>query len=317
MKNLKTAASIGIMLSLIVLFILYLNKHFADFEQLASAGISNIWFIAVLFLLIVGNLFLNGKMLKYLLLPFGIKLKELESFAISVITSFYNLITPFRGGAGARAFYLNKKHNFSYTHFLSTLSAVYILAFLVGSFAGLASIFFIWFYYGLFNIYIFILLTGISSFLLFVIIFPFKLKKRKNKWLNRFVNVINGWHLIRNNKKIVSAALANSIVQLIFGAIIIIITYSIFNIDIGVSKATFIAAISVISLLVSITPGNIGIGDAIDVFSANIIGIDVTGAISATVLKRAILLLVLFILGPIFSFILFKKTGKNYEESAE
>jgi len=53
-----------------------------------------------------------------------------------------------------------------------------------------------------------------------------------------------------------------------FKRLSVIISYHIIGIDITFFKALFIASISSISILIAITPGNLGIGDAIGIFSA-------------------------------------------------
>jgi uncharacterized membrane protein YbhN (UPF0104 family) len=171
--------------------------------------------------------------------------------------------------------------------------------------------FFIWLNYGLFNQLIFILFSAVFLFLSLIIIFSPKLPESRNRWFNRFIKVINGWHLIKNNKRIILATVLISSIQVIFVAINTTIFYSVFNIELSFFKALFIASVSSIAILVSITPGNLGLGDAINVFSATIIGVGLTGAVAAIVLGRAINLLITFILGPIFSYILMKQKNKS------
>ena len=132
---------------------------------------------------------------------FNLRLKFKEWFGLGIITNFYNFITPFRGGMAARAVYLKKKHGFAIIHFLATLSAIYIIIFFVGSLAGLISMLLIWHYYNLFTLSLFLLFLSILLFLLGIIIFSPKLPESRNKWLNRFIKVINGWRLIKDNKK--------------------------------------------------------------------------------------------------------------------
>ncbi len=257
-------------------------------------------------------MFLSGILLDILVSIFGVKLKIKESFGLAITTKFYNYITPFRGGMVARAFYLKNKYSFSYIDFLATWGAIYLIIFLVSGLAGLVSIFFIWRNYGLFNQLIFILFSVIVLLTSLIIIFSPKLPENKNRWINRFIKVINGWHLIKNNKKIIFTTFLIGLVQLVLSAINFMILYSIFNIELSFFKALFIAAISSIAILISITPGNLGVGDAINVFSATIIGIGLTEAVAATVLGRSISLLIVFILGPIFSYILMNsKNDKN------
>lgn len=313
----KKSISIAIIVIIALFFLYYIFKNLSDFKQLFITAVNplNLFLIIIIAVISISNIFSNGILLDVLTSAFGIKLKLRESFGLAMITRFYNYITPFHGGMAARAIYLKKEHKFPYVHFLATLSAIYIIIFLIGSLAGLISMLFIWIYYGLFNWIIFLLFNIVFLIMMSIIIFPPKFPESKNKWLARFIKVINGWHLIKNNKKIIFATALISLIQLILGAINFMILYSIFNVELSFFKALFLASIGSIAILISLTPGNLGIGDAIAVFSAAIIGIGLTEAVAATILGRAINLLIIFILGPIFSYILLKHKPKLTKEN--
>ncbi len=302
----------GLILAVIVaFFVWYILRHISDFKGLAIVGLSNIWLVLLVALIVLITFYLNGFLLDTLMRPFGFKLGFRESFGLAIITNFYNTITPFRGGMAARAVYLKKKYKFPYINFLATLSAIYIIIFLIGSLLGLISIIFIWKNYSIFSPIIFILFLAVFLFLMSIIIFSPKLPEQKNKWLNRFIKVINGWHLIKNNKKIVFATAIVSLIQLILATTTLLINYSIFGIHLSFFAALFIASINSLAILIAITPGNLGIGDAINVFSASIVGVGLTNAIAATILGRAISIIVISILGPIYSYQLMKEVKKK------
>ncbi|MBT3409029.1 flippase-like domain-containing protein [Candidatus Woesearchaeota archaeon] len=291
----------GAVLILIITYLIYhIKNNLQNFKQLT---ITNPLYLIPLIILFLLFLYLNGMMLKTLMKPFQIKLKNNEAFGLAIVTNFYNLITPFRGGAAARAIYLKKKHDFPYVHFLATLSAIYILIFLVSSLTGIFSMLTLQEK----SIPILLALSIFTIFLLSIIIFSPKIKEKSNKWLNRFIKVINGWHLIKNNKKIIIITILISLIQVFLIALNNLIAYHIFGIQITLAKALFIAAISNLSIIIAITPGNLGIGDAINIFTANIIGIPLTEAIAATILLRAVNLAIIFILGPIYSYKLIKR----------
>jgi uncharacterized protein (TIRG00374 family) len=298
--KIKNLISGSVLILIIIYLIYYINNNLQNFKQLTM---TNTLYLVPLLIFFLLSLYLNGIMLKTLMKPFKIKLKNNEAFGLAAITNFYNIITPFRGGAAARAIYLKKKHDFPYVHFLATLSAIYILIFLVSSIVGIFSMLTLQEK----SIPILITLSILTIFLLLIIIFSPRIKEKRNKWLNRFIKVINGWHLIKNNKRIIAITIIISLVQVLLTALNNLIAYQIFGIEITLAKALFIAAISNLAIMVAITPGNLGIGDTINVFTANIIGIPLTEAIAATILLRAVNLAIIFILGPIYSYKLIKK----------
>lgn len=310
--KIKTLIGVGILIAIALLLFNYLKNHITDFKQLTLV---NPLYLILLIIIFIFTLFFNGFLLKELVKPFGIKLKSFESFGLTAISNFYNLITPFRGGTGVRAVYLKKKYNFPYVHFLTILSSIYIIIFLIGSILGLLSMIFIWFNYGIFSGLIFLVFLLFFLFLLSIIIFSPKLSKSKNKWINKFIKVINGWHLIKSNKRVIFVISFIAFLQLVLGSLNFLIAYNIFGIEIGFFKALFIASISSLAIFLAITPGNLGIGDAINVFSAKIIGVGLTEAIAVTILLRVVNILVIFILGPIFSIILLKHKPKLNKEN--
>jgi uncharacterized membrane protein YbhN (UPF0104 family) len=296
----KNILSTTILIIIGFFLIIYIKNNLSSFSQLKFVDPINIFLLIGLFLIF---LYFNSIVLKTLMKPFNINIKNSEAFGLATITNFYNLITPFRGGAAVRAIYLKKKHNFPYVHFLATLSAIYVLVFLISSLIGIFSMLTLQEK----NTPILLALSILFIFLLSIIIFSPKIKENSNKWLNRFIKVVNGWNLIKNNNKIIIVTLLISTLQIFITALNNLIAYQIFGIEITLAKALFIAAIYNLSIIIAITPGNLGIGDAINVFTANIIGIPLTEAIAATILLRAVNLAIIFILGPIYSYKLIKK----------
>lgn len=302
-SNLRKIASVAILIVTAVLLAYYIYNNQSDFSQIR---LTNPYLLIILVLFNILGIYFNSIMLNVLMEPFGIKLKKLESFGVSSISSFYNLIMPFRGGMAARAIYLKQKHEFPYVHFLATLSAIYVIIFFVGSISGLISMLYIYVYYKIFNLIIFSLFLGFFLFLSGIIVFSPKIPEPKNNILNKIAKVINGWHLIRKNKKVIMVVTFNTIFMLILGAIGTIISYYTIGVHISFFKALFIASIGSISVLVAITPGNIGIGDAIGIYSATVIGVGLTESVAANIIGRAVGFISILIVGPVFSWWLMK-----------
>jgi uncharacterized protein (TIRG00374 family) len=127
--------------------------------------------------------------------------------------------------------------------------------------------------------------------------------------------VINGWHLIKHNKKVIAVTTAITFVQIILSTFMLYLQFLTFGIEVSFASALFLSAIGNLSILIGITPGNIGISEAITVFSAATIGITPAQSLSTALLGRAVSLVVLFVLGPIFSYVLMGKGGrKDYKQ---
>lgn len=299
----KNIISVIVLLLLLAFAIYYFNKNFQDFKDLSIENPLLIIPIVVVLLLSFYNL---GQQNKELLKPFNVLLGYGEAFSLAVVTRFYNLITPFRGGMAARAVYLKKKHNFAYVHFLATLSAIYVLVFLVASFLGILSALAIYYQTGVLSWIILSIFLAVFLGMLFVIFVSPKFEERKNKWLNRIVKVVNGWHLIKGNKRVVMITLGITFVQILLSTLMLWLQFRVFGIEVGLASCLFLSSIANLGILIGITPGNLGINEAVIVFSAMTIGITPAESLSVALLGRAVSLVVLFILGPIFSWVLMR-----------
>ena len=304
----KKILKIIVLLAVLAITAGYIINHKEEFMQLRIVSPFSILLLTVFFL---ADLFFLGLFNKFLLLPFNIKIGHKEAFGISVITRFYNFISAFEGGAIAKAVYLKKKYKFPYSNFLSVASAIYIVVFLVGSLSGIISMIFIKLIYGEFNHLIFTVFATTFLILLAVVIFSPKFPLSGKKWIDKFIDVLNKWHLIKNDRKIICITIMISVFQVLMASIGTIVVYHIFGIDVAFFKAMFIVAISYASVMFSITPGNLGVAEVINVFSAKLMGIQTNEAIAVAVFLRIFNLTLLFIMGPIFSYWLMRNLEKN------
>jgi len=312
-SKLKSILSVVVLVVLAGLFIYYLKNHLSDFKQITL--INPLWLIPLIALFLI-NYFFIGIQTKVLLEPLGVKLKNLETYMLSIVTGFYNIITPAHGGMGARAVYLKKKHNFTYTNFLASLAGMYVITFFIGSLSGLISVFAIYKLYAVFNWIIFLVFLGLFIPLTLIIIFSPEFKETKHKFLNQFIKVANGWNLIRKNKKVLFICIFVTIACLFSGVATTLISYHIFGINLSFIQALFLAGIGSVAILISITPGNLGVAEAIAVFSASILGITPTQSLSVAILGRIVQMITLFILGPIFSYKLLRnKPNQNAKKN--
>ena len=304
----KKFFSFLILVIILALFINYIYHHTGDFKQISL--INPLWLIPLITLFLL-NYFFIGVQTKVLLFPLGVKLKNLEAYMLSILTGFYNMITPAHGGMGVRAVYLKKKHEFSYINFLSSLAGMYVITFFTASLFGLISLFYLYKVYEVFNWIILLVFAGLFLPLLFLIVFSPKFKETKNNFFNKFIKVANGWNLIRKNKKVVYTCLFVTLISLLINTILTILSYYIFGINLSFIQALFLTCIASIGILFLITPGNLGIAEAIAIFSALILGITPAQSLSVAIFGRIIQMLVLFTLGPIFSIILLKHKPKD------
>ena len=301
--DIKKFLSIFILCAFVFWLLVYLYLHGTDFKSLSLVSL---WLIFILIILIILSYFVIGLTTKILLKPLYIKLGVFESIAMALMTGFYNLITPFKGGFAARAVYLNKKHSSSYTDFVAAISANYIMAFLAAAILGIISSSIIFIYTSNFNLPIFLIFTATIIICLIMVYFYKILPYTRFKILNYFIAIVNGYYIIRKHRKTIVYTFILSFVQVIIGAIMLMIQFRIFSINLNFIEAVFLSSIGMVGLILAVTPAGLGINEAIIVFASLILGISPVSSLSAALLGRAVSILVLFILGPIASYLLLK-----------
>jgi len=306
--TLKKTISFTILILIIALFIYYIKNHISDFKQIAL--INPLYLVPLLFISLIVSV-TNGLIIKYLAEPFKIKLNFKEWFGLSIITTFYNMITPFRGGLAAKAAYMKHKHNFSYADYLATVAGLYVINFFVGSLLGLISLFLIYEKFKIFNIFVALIFLAFLIPMLTIIIFSPEFKQTKYNFVNKFIRVLNGWNIIRKERKIVVISSITIIAQILINCIATVISYHIFGINLGFEKALFLSTIAMVSILIQITPSGLGINEAVAVFSGLVIGITPAQSLSVAIVGRIVSMITIFTLGPIYSYALLKHKPKN------
>jgi uncharacterized membrane protein YbhN (UPF0104 family) len=256
--------------------------------------------LVLLFLLNTILLTLNGYFLKIITQPFGIVIKN--HFWLSATTSMLNLITPFRGGAIFRGWYLNKKYHLDIKDVLVTIAGSYPITFFVNSFSGLCLLSYElylgnttawwgWLFFGG------ILIGTFSLFFLPVI------KYQKFDKLNL---LIHGWHKITTRTTVLSEA---AIIQLLFCLISASIIYTIaqsIGLEVTVSKSLIIACLMVFSIVINFTPGGIGITESFYIFAGLLVGVSIELIVLLSIINRAVGTVTLLFWGTIGKLFLLK-----------
>lgn len=272
-----------------------------NINQLNSINVEKPYLILSIIVLLIFQSLIVSLQNKNMLKSLNTLISHKESFQLSIITSFYNVITPFRGGMVARAAYLKRKHNFSYTNFISTLGGTYVLMFLSAGILGLFSFLFVAFHLVLFLIFLFITLGMLFLIGGFPLIMKFK-KYFKNRYLMKIFQVLEGWKIIKQDKVIVTKLLFLTIAQIITVALMQLFQFKVFGVDLSIGQALILACLNVVAIVIQITPAGLGVNEAITVFTASTFGITPAVSLSASILGRIVSFAVLIILGPIFSY---------------
>jgi len=299
-KNLIiNAISIGIF----VLLALYLVNNRNIFEVIKQIS----W---VDFLLIASTdisiLLLNASLNHSVISRVSKKMKFSDSLLLQFANNFLNKLTS-HTGIIFRGVFLKGVYKLDLSRFLATIAGVYIISVSVNSVVGLISSGIIYQSTGLYNIAIIILLTLTMLVTLILMIVSPVLKNREGFIRRNLGKMLDGWRIIKTEPKML----------LVFASITILITlvsalqqYFIFK-SIGVLLSApvvfYLASLSSLTILISLTPSGIGIREAVFAFSAQLVAIDIPVLLLSSLVLRVISFLTLFSLGGISYYILTKR----------
>ncbi len=262
------------------LFIFYFFQNNPELvDKLKTIPIIN---LLLLFLSTTISLVINGYFLKIITQPFGLNIKN--HFWLSATTSLLNLVTPFRGGAIFRGWYLNKKYNLDIKDIFITIAGNYPINFFVNSFLGLLLLSYEYYLGNTIPFWGWLFFSGIFLGTLILFFIP----EIKYKPLVKINNLIKGWHKITQNKSILFQSFFLYFLSAISSAVTIFLLLDAIGVTISFYKTLLIAVFSIFSALVNITPAGIGITEIFFVMAGTLVEIPIETMLLITIIKRGI-----------------------------
>jgi len=304
MKKLWKYLKILITIGVVLFFVYYFSNNKEDYLLVLSTPLKYVFLIGFFYSLVF---FLNGVFIKIILGSFSKVISVFESVYVSVISSLGNYFLPMRGGAVIRSVYLKKKFSFPYSHFVSTLYGYYIIVFLVNSFFALIALLFITLRYGIVSVPLYIFFGGLFLFMLILSLVHFPVEKVKenrvgfvNKVLKIFKEILNGWNIIVDNKRLLVSLILITLLAFVVHIFLFWIEFKALGIDTNFMNVVLYNCISGVSLLVSLTPGSLGIREGIFVITSDILGITSDQVMQLALLDRGVMVVTLIVLFGVF-----------------
>lgn len=284
----------------LAVFLIYFFLNTEKFKPLLHVNGYLLVFIA---LANVAGVFINGLFTKFILEPFKKYISITEAFYVSVISSIGNFFAPAGTGFGIRAVYLKKKHGLPYSEFISTLSGNYILVFLVNSFIGLLALYLLRDEYS--SQYVALAVAFGSIFVVSLLISILKIpvpktslakKTKLSSMITALFRVTDGWNKIVANKKLMLKLICLIFASFFLSVIMYWAIIATLHLTITFPALLLFSVLGSLSIFVNITPANLGIKEAIYIFSSSILGFSVSEIILIALIERGVQFIVLLIL---------------------
>jgi uncharacterized protein (TIRG00374 family) len=233
-------------------------------------------------------------------------IRFLDSLLLQFANNFLNKITS-HTGLIFRGVYLKGTYNLDLSKFLSTIAGVYIISFGVNSFIGLVSSYSIYRESGIFSLLMILLFTGIFfSCVLLMIVSP-EIKNREGFIRRNLGKMLDSWRIIKTKPKMLTLFVLNTVMIAGISALQQYFIFRSIGVEIELPVLFYLASLSSLTILISLTPSGIGIREAVFAFSAQVVDIDVTLLLLSSLLLRVISFFTLFLMGGISYYLLSKR----------
>ncbi|MCB0193889.1 MAG: flippase-like domain-containing protein [Anaerolineae bacterium] len=295
--------SITVLIAVTIAIILYLCAQ----PQLLTS-LSNLSWSLMALIIICRFFFLmtNGLYQKAFANKFEVDLKFVEWFGLSIVTTMGNYMTPFSGGMVFRAAYLKHQHKFAYARFATLIASNYLVVFWVVGVVGFGVLIS---FFPLREVYLRLALffLAVSMIISTLILLP-NIRLPGNYPLVISLNIsLEGWNAVKNDRKLLVQLALYTVLNILLNGLSFWIAYIAVGVQISFPSALLISLIGVFSILLNVTPGNLGIQEVVISISSNLLGAGSGEGLLVALIVRTSTLLLVFVLGPIFSYILTKK----------
>jgi uncharacterized protein (TIRG00374 family) len=288
--------------------IVYFIIHYKD--SLSVVLNLNAWELS--FLLILGGLLIALQAFQFSVITRVISknISFLDMLAITSISSMYNYILPASGGGIAvRSALLNRKFNIPWSKVAALMGAFYLSGYFAMALLLLITSSIAYCHLSI-NSEVYLIAIGFFAILSLFIIFLYRWqpvdRTAKNRLIQFVHNIKTGLDKFKGEYNRIFINICCQIGIIFIFAVKLFFSYHFLEIEITYWNVFLLQSFLSLSLLFSITPGNIGIREGVIVFFAGFLGLSAEHALFGALVDRASSLLIVFLFGLAGKFWYFK-----------
>lgn len=298
--NLKKKLSPIFTTLFIAAFIIYFLANRTSFKPLLDVSALSLFLIAFtkLFTYLV-----NGLFMQWTVEVFTGKFRLIEAIYIAILSAIGNFFGPLLGGATIRAVYLKKVHKLSYSFFTSTLAGYYVILFAANSILALISLLFLRETRYRNGLMLFFGLWLLAMLGMMFISLPRRerLAKLESRRLPKFIitvlyDIEEGWRRITTRKLLLAKLSTLSVSGFAITFITTLIEFHAIHAHISPAGLGLYTAISSTAILISLTPGSIGIRESLLLITSSVMGVSNSQILQVAVIDRGVTFLLLGLL---------------------
>jgi uncharacterized membrane protein YbhN (UPF0104 family) len=286
-------------LSVVLIFFIfisyYLSIHWDDFYSLWKLSYQKT-ILAGIFLLF--GLLLNCYQINLFLQKFDVRLGLFELIFVTHGMMLGNMVIPMRGGSGGFAVYLKKAHQLNYHKFGVIYGGTAILVGLVSSVMGLGALGFIAIKFGIFEPSLTLVLTALLLGCAYLTLFTPRFKKNgSGRTLNFLIRMNESWVGLTKDVTLLIKVTVTLILITLSQTFSLYFIYLAIDRPLSFSATLITSCLGAVAYLVPITPGSLGVFDAVIIEAPRLLGLDTTAAIMGAVWLRILSFVICLALG--------------------
>lgn len=252
----------------------------------------------------------NGSINYLLYRGLKVRLSFQEGIGLAAINTLANQL-PFAGGMIAKGVYLKKRHRLAYTYFLSATVALYILFVTGNGLVGIASFAYLKFIRGM--VLPNWLILGFSGMIVSISLLqvPLTPSLLRGRWSERIEQLLVGKQLLHRNRLLAGKLVTIQVLSTIALAGRFWIAFRLLSQDVTLAQCILFASASILTQLVTITPGGLGVRELIVASIASVLGMDIGISMVAVGLDRIISTTIIAAAGSIYTYHLSEKLASS------
>ncbi|MBI5571683.1 MAG: UPF0104 family protein [Desulfomonile tiedjei] len=263
----------------------YVVTNRADFAFLATVSLPE---LAAAGLFILVSYTINACQLSVFLRYFGIRLGFVEIMAVTGGMLLGNMVIPMRGGTGGLAIYLKKVHHLDFSAFATIYGGTALLVALINT--GLAGVGLILLgcIHGFVNSSLAFIVGAIFCGLLYLSVFPPPVKWNGTGFVGMILDAINAWHVLVRNRRLLMLQLVTTVGMALATMAAFYMVYLSLGAHFPLSAVLISSSMGIITNIVPLTPGSLGIFDAVVIQIPQVFGLDLARSIAGALVFRVL-----------------------------
>jgi uncharacterized membrane protein YbhN (UPF0104 family) len=281
----------GLLIFGAIVYFLYVNS--GAYLRLLRISVGG---VAALVLISLASPIINGLTNAYLFQRMGASVSHWEGILLAGWTSLANQL-PIPGGFIAKGLYLKYKHDVSYGVYFSAMLALFFCSMTVDGLIGLGVIFYWHLVHGIAISPILTFAFSAMACSILVFVPPWqnlRIPPLLRGWLTR---AMDGWNLVRADPRTLIKLIALQTTLMLLLALRYWTSFHMLSQNISPSQALLLACASILTQLVSIAPGGLGVQEAIVGAIVSILGFELAASVAAVELDRVAATTVIVITG--------------------